>query len=160
MENHGSEMEQMSSKILDLEEKLNLCQNSSSIERHRVSLLLESQKKCRKTLVKVSGTLEELTKAFKVQYRRSNVAESKLEKNLAHFSDLQKSLVLKDGMTIKLQDSNDHLREKVIVFWYSLHVVHWILLILITMPRRVLTCLVSLRVSCISKLSKIREIAR
>ena len=134
MENHGSEMDQLSGKILDLEEKLSLCQNSSSIERNRVSLLLESQKKCRKTLVKVSGTLEDLTKAFKTQYRRSNVAESKLEKNLAHFSDLQKSLVLKDGMTIKLQDNNDHLREKVIIFLYSQHVMHSIL-VLIMMPR-------------------------
>ena len=113
MENHTSEMDHLSNKILDLEEKLQLCGNESLIERDRVSLLLDSQKKCRNTLVKVSRTLDGLTRAFQVQYKRSNLAESKLEKNLAHFSDLQASLVLKDGMTIKLQDNNDQLRQKV-----------------------------------------------
>ena len=113
MENHTTEMDHLSSKILDLEEKLQLCGNESLIERDRVSLLLDSQKKCRKTLVKVSRTLDGLTRAFQVQYKRSNLAESKLQENLAHFSDLQTSLVLKDGMTIKLQDNNDQLRQKV-----------------------------------------------
>ena len=113
MENHTTEMDHLGNKILDLEEKLQLCGNESLIERDRVSLLLDSQKKCRKTLVKVSRTLDGLTRAFQVQYKRSNLAESKLQENLAHFSDLQTSLVLKDGMTIKLQDNNDQLRQKV-----------------------------------------------
>ena len=113
MENHTTEMDHLGNKILDLEEQLQLCGNESLIERDRVSLLLDSQKKCRKTLVKVSRTLDGLTRAFQVQYKRSNLAESKLQENLAHFSDLQTSLVLKDGMTIKLQDNNDQLRQKV-----------------------------------------------
>ena len=113
MENHSSEVDHLSNKILDLQEMLEKCGNETTIERDRVSLLLDSQRKCRNTLVKVSRTLDGLTRAFQVQYQRSNVAESKLEKNLAHFSDLQKSLVLKDGMTIKLQDNNDQLRQKV-----------------------------------------------
>ena len=61
METHESDLEQLSSKMVDLQEKLNLCQNSTSIERDRVSLLLDSQKKCRKTLQDVSRTLDGLT---------------------------------------------------------------------------------------------------
>ena len=77
-------------------------------------------RECRTTLEKVSTTLEALTQAFEVQWKKSNTAEAKLEKTLGHFNDLHKSLVLKDNMTIKLQDTNDQLRIKVKCIQYKL----------------------------------------
>ena len=68
---------------------------------------------CRTTLEKVSTTLGALTQAFQSQWKRSNVAEAKLENTLGHFTDLHKSLVLKDNITLKLQDTNDQLMQKV-----------------------------------------------
>ena len=62
---------------------------------------------------KVSTTLGALTQAFQSQWKRSNVAEAKLENTLGHFTDLHKSLVLKDNITLKLQDTNDQLMQKV-----------------------------------------------
>ena len=57
--------------------------------------------------------MEALSQAFEDQWKRSNKAEAKLENTLGHFTDLHKSLVLKDNITIKLQDTNDQLRTKV-----------------------------------------------
>ena len=44
---------------------------------------------------------------------KDNVAEAKLENTLGHFTDLHKTLVLKDNITLKLQDTNDQLMQKV-----------------------------------------------
>ena len=51
-----------------------------------MTLFLDSQKKCRNTLEKVSTTLGALTQAFQSQWKRSNVAESKLENTLGKVS--------------------------------------------------------------------------
>merc|ERR1711974_133716 len=74
------------------------------LESKRVSVLVESQKTCRKTLEKVSKTLKSFSEAFKIQWERTNKAEGKLQKTLGHFSVLQKDLVYKDNITLKLQD--------------------------------------------------------
>ena len=50
-------------------------------------IVLDSQKKCRNTLEKVSTTLGALTQAFQSQWKRSNVAESKLENTLGKVSE-------------------------------------------------------------------------
>ena len=113
MDNHALQVNQLESEIIELQEKLDICQNLTFYKSKRVSALLESQRKCRTTLEKVSKTLNSLSEAFKIQWKKTNKAEGKLEKTLGHFTDLQKDLVYKDNITIKLQDTNEHLREKV-----------------------------------------------
>ena len=113
MDNHTSQVNQFESKIINLQENLAICRNSTFTESKRVSVLVESQKTCRKTLEKVSKTLKSFSEAFKIQWERTNKAEGKLQKTLGHFSVLQKDLVYKDNITLKLQDSNDQLRQKV-----------------------------------------------
>merc|ERR1712001_408702 len=113
MDNHTSQVNQLESKIINLQENLAICRNSTFTESKRVSVLVESQKTCRKTLEKVSKTLKSFSEAFKIQWERTNKAEGKLQKSLGPFSVLQKDLVYKDNITLKLQDSNDQLRQKV-----------------------------------------------
>ena len=113
MDNHSNQVDQLESKIIQLQDELAFCQNSTFVEANRITVLLDSQRKCRSTLEKVSKTLNSLSTAFKIQWERTNKAEGKLEKTLGHFSVLQKDLVYKDNITLKLQDSNEHLRKKV-----------------------------------------------
>lgn len=113
METHENQVDHLQSKIHALETNLEGCRNATLSETQRISVLLGSQKKCRVTLERVSTILDDLTQAFQSQWKRSSVAETKLEKTLGHFSDLHKSLVLKDNITIKLQDTNEQLRQKV-----------------------------------------------
>lgn len=113
METHQNQVEHLESKIQALEKTLGVCRNATLMEKEEISVLLGSQKKCRVTLERVSTILDDLTQAFQSLWKRSNVAETKLEKTLGHFEDLQESLVLKDNITIKLQDTNEQLRQKV-----------------------------------------------
>merc|ERR1712018_449930 len=72
MDNHALQVNQLESEIIELQEKLDICQNLTFYKSKRVSALLESQRKCRTTLEKVSKTLDSLSEAFKVQWKKTN----------------------------------------------------------------------------------------